>query len=60
MKNLANVCLVLALASLVVGIISRITITPLMFGLEANAFLRFTNTALLFAITLLLIEKKAA
>lgn len=56
MKCLIKVVLIAALVSLVVGIISRMTFTPLMYGLEANAFLRFTDTCLLFAIALGLLE----
>lgn len=61
MKKAANLALALAGISLVIGIISRITIKPipnLDYGLEAQAFLMFTNTCLLAAIAFLLMEKK--
>ena len=56
MKNLIYVCVVVAVVSLVIGIISRINLAPVMFGLEANALLRFTDTCLLLAIALGLIQ----
>ena len=59
MKKLANIVLVVGLISLVVGIISRITLAPIGPGrIEAQAFLAFTNTCVLFAIALVLLEKK--
>jgi hypothetical protein len=50
MKNICDGCLVLAAISLIVGIISRLLLKPLFFGLEAQAFLQFSQTLLLFAI----------
>ena len=58
MKNLPSILVVIAAVSLVVGIMSRMLIKPLMFGLEANAFLRFTDSCLLFAIALILVKQK--
>lgn len=56
MKNLVYICIIAAIISLAAGIYSRITLIPLIFRLEANAFLRFTDTCLLFAIVLSLLE----
>ncbi len=52
MKQLGNVLLVVAGVSLVVGIISRMTLKPLFGGLEAQAFLQFSQTLLLAVIAL--------
>lgn len=53
-KILTDVCLIIAVISLILGIISRILVTPFPFGkahgIEAQAYLRFTMTLLLFAI----------
>lgn len=53
-KILVDVCIIIAIISLILGIISRILVTPLLFGkahgIEAQAFLQFTQTLLLFAI----------
>jgi hypothetical protein len=59
MKIVVNVALVVAGISLILGIIARInfnTIGPI--GLEAPAFLKFTNTCLLIAITGILLQLK--
>ena len=56
MKAIINIALVAAGISLVVGIISRITLTPVGPGIEAQAFLQFTNTCLLAAIALGVLE----
>lgn len=41
----------------IAGIISRITLQPLLpWGIEAQAFLQFTNTCLLVAITFAVLE----
>lgn len=57
MKNIAYIALVIAAISLIVGIISRLTLTPVgPAGIEAQAFLAFTNSCLLIAITLVLLE----
>ena len=62
MKKTAYVTLALALISLVLGIVSRVTLIPIPLvpgsGLEACAFLRFTDTCLLLTIILVLLEKK--
>jgi len=61
MKKAANIALVLAGISLVVGVVSRLMVMPIppgMHGLEAGAFLGFTNTCLLAAIAFLLLEKQ--
>ena len=62
MKKTAYVTLALALISLVLGIVSRVTLIPIPLvpgsGLEASAFLRFTDTCLLLTIILVLLEKK--
>ncbi len=62
MAKAAKIALILAAISLVVGICSRITMTPIpstVSGLKANAFLRFTNTCLLAGILFSLLEKKS-
>lgn len=58
MKQLIDVFIILAVVSLVIGIISRIMLVPFppVINVEANAFVRFTNTCLLFAIALTLLE----
>ena len=61
MKVLAKVALVVALISLVLGIYSRLILTPLNIvpgSVSAAVFINFTNTCLLFAITLLLLKDK--
>jgi hypothetical protein len=57
MKAVVNIALVVAVISLILGIISRLTLTPVPIapgGIEANVFLGFTNTCLLIAIALML------
>lgn len=60
MKAIVNIALVVGAISLIVGIISRLTMTPVPIvaggGLEAQAFLAFTNTCLLIAITFILLD----
>lgn len=59
MKILIYTALTIGAISLIVGIISRVTLTPITLvrgGLEAEAFLAFTNTCLLAAIALALLE----
>jgi len=59
MKALAYISIVAAIISLAAGIISRIAFIPLNVapgGLEARAFLLFTNTCLLFAIAFILLQ----
>jgi hypothetical protein len=52
MKFLIDVFVVIAAVSLIVGIVSRVMLTPVAFGLEAHSFLGFSAVCLLFAITL--------
>jgi len=57
MKQIAIISVIVAVVSLVVGIISRLTLRPIN-GIEAQAFLRLSQTLLLLAIALVLLEKK--
>jgi hypothetical protein len=60
MKAIINIALVVAAVSLILGIISRFTAIPVHIGktgIEAQAFLQFTNTCLLVAIALILKKK---
>jgi len=59
MKKIADGCLLLSVLSLILGIISRIILKPFPLGLQAQAFLQFTQTLLLFAIALGIREFKA-
>lgn len=59
MKAIAYLAIVASIISLIIGIISRLTFTPVGIvrgGLEANALLAFTNTCLLLAITFILLQ----
>ena len=57
MKALAGIALVVAIISIIVGIISRLTLIPVPpVGIEAHAIFQFANTCLLLAITLLLMS----
>lgn len=63
MKNLAYIALAVGAASLILGLMSRVTINPVNFkglipgaGLDAQAFLDFTDTCLLATIALSLLE----
>lgn len=60
MKAIVNIALVVAAISLILGIISRLTLTPVPLasgkGIEAQAFLAFTNTCLLIALTLTVLD----
>ena len=60
MKMLVNLLIVLAVVSIVAGLVSRLTLQVLPLGLNASSFSQFTNTCLLFAITgiLLMIRNK--
>ncbi|NIO49839.1 MAG: hypothetical protein GTN73_10455 [Candidatus Aminicenantes bacterium] len=49
MRRICEAFIVVAVISIIVGIISRILLKPF-FGIEAQAFLQFTQTCLLFAI----------
>jgi len=46
---------IVALVSLIIGVISRLVFTPI-FGLEARAYLGFTQTCLLFALNFGLLQ----
>jgi len=59
MRTIANLAVVAAAISLIVGFISKIRLTPVPIlpgGLAAETLLIFTNTCLLVAITCLLLE----
>jgi len=61
MKALANLAVVVATVCLVVGIASRLMLKPIPLGpggLEARALIAFANTCLLYAIVLILLQKK--
>lgn len=62
MKKLCDILIIFAAISLILGIISRLLGQPLLFGIEAQAYLQFTQGLLLFAIAIgireLLILKK--
>ena len=57
MKGLANAFLVIAALSIVVGIISRLTLQPMIGGIEAQAFIQFSQTLLLAVIALSVMKK---
>jgi len=59
MKKIFDGCLILAVISLILGIISRLLLKPFPFGLEAQAYLRFAQTVLLFAIAIGIKEFRA-
>ena len=52
MKGLANALLVIAALSIIIGIISRLTLQPMVGGIEAQAFIQFSQTLLLAVIAL--------
>jgi len=59
MRTIANLALIAAAVSFMVGLISKIRLTPvhiLPAGIEARALLIFTNTCLLVAIIFLLLD----
>lgn len=57
MKAIAYIAVIVGVISLVVGIISRLTLQPVQpGGIEAQAFLQFTNTCFLAAIALGVLE----
>ena len=57
MKKLPTIAVIVASASLIIGIILRfVQVKLLAVQLTANAFLRFTDTALLFAIVFILFQ----
>lgn len=51
-KVLSDLFIIAAAVSLIVGLVSRVLMTPLACGLEARSFLGFSIVCLLFAITL--------
>ena len=57
MKGLAVIAIVVALVSIVIGIISRLMVQPIPVasGIDAQSLLDFSNTCLLFAIALLVL-----
>lgn len=57
MKNIANIAIIIAAISLLVGVISRLSLTPIA-GLESRAYVGFTAICLLFAIALSLLKEK--
>jgi hypothetical protein len=52
MKGILDLFIIVAGISLIIGIISRILLKPFPFGLEAQAYLQFTQTMLLFALAI--------
>lgn len=56
MKKLADVAIIIAVVSTIVGVISRLAMQPIA-GVFAGAFLTFAGVCLLLAIALLLREK---
>jgi len=57
MKAIVNISIIVAAISLIVGIVSRITIIPVgPMRIQAQAFLQFTNTCLLVAITFAVLQ----
>ena len=56
MKKVADIVIVVAVISIVAGIVSRLTLKPIS-GIFANAFLEFSGVCLLLAIALLLRNK---
>ena len=57
MKGLTNALLVIAALSIVIGVISRLTLQPMIGGIEAQAFLQFSQTLLLAVIALSVMKK---
>jgi len=56
MKGICDLFIIVAAISLIVGIISRILLKPFPFGLEAQAYLQFSQVLLLFAIAIVIRE----
>ena len=52
MKKIVDVIIVGAALSLILGTLSRITMRPFPFGIEAQAYLQLTQGLLLFAIAI--------
>ena len=55
MKIIISILIGAAIASLIAGLISRMSLISYGPGLEGRSFLQFTNTCLLFAITAILL-----
>ena len=51
MRKICEAFIVVAAISLIVGVISRLIVKPII-GIEAQAFLQFTQTCLLFAMAI--------
>ena len=51
MRKICEAFIVVAAVSLIVGLISRLMVQPIL-GIEAQAFLQFTQACLLFAVAL--------
>ena len=51
MRKICEAFIVVAAVSLIVGLISRLMVQPIL-GIEAQAFLQFTQACLLFAIAI--------
>ena len=51
MRKICEAFIVVAAVSLIVGVISRLIVKPIM-GIEAQAFLQFTQACLMFAIAI--------
>ena len=51
MRKICEAFLIVAAVSLIVGVISRLIVKPIL-GVEAQAFLQFTQACLLFAIAI--------
>lgn len=52
LNSLCDVCIIVAAISMVLGIITRIAESAIIFGVTSQAFLQFTQGLLLFAIAL--------
>ncbi len=51
MRKVCEAFIVVAVVSLIIGVISRLMVQPIL-GIEAQAFLQFTQACLLFAIAI--------
>jgi len=57
MKAIVKISIIVAAISLILGIISRVTLQPIgPMAIQAPAFLQFTNTCLLVAITFAVLQ----
>ena len=52
LRKILDLLIIASVITLIMGIISRIFLIPWPFGIEAQAYLRFTQALLLFAIAL--------